>query len=139
MTSTISPTMAAQAPTVEGQVEVCELGHIPMAIPIPSGIAKRTISRTSRTIRSVLVTTPECIPEGNGWPSSRVAGGGHVGGRGAGSVSVEVAAGVVLIVAPLWFNSTFAHWLHLLPKPFPHVKRPGWSSLRSTTESRNEP
>src|SRR2546427_7683647 len=74
VTSTISPMMAAQTPTADGHVEECELGHIPMAIPIPSGIAKSRISSTSRTIRSVLVTTPECIPDGKGWPSSGIAG-----------------------------------------------------------------
>ena len=82
VTSTINPTMAAQAPTAEGHVEECELGHIPMAIPIPSGIAKRTIRSTSRTIRSVLVTTPECIPEGNGWPGIGVTARWSVGSPG---------------------------------------------------------
>ena len=77
MTSAISPTMAAQAPTADGHVEEWELGHIPMAIPMPSGIARRTIRSTNRTIRSVLVTEPSVIggapfrgaPTHGGYPS----------------------------------------------------------------------
>ena len=57
VTNTISPTMAAQMPTADGHVDEWKLGHTPMADPIPSGMATRRISKTSRTIRRVLVTS----------------------------------------------------------------------------------
>ena len=48
---------AAQVPIGEVQAEACELGHIPMAIPIPSGIASSTISTTSKMTRTVFQVT----------------------------------------------------------------------------------
>ena len=57
ISSTINPTMAAQLPMAEGHVDAWELGHIPMAIAIPSGVAKRRTNSTSRRIRRALVTT----------------------------------------------------------------------------------
>jgi len=53
--SRMSPTIAAQTPTVESQVDQCEFGHIPIAIPIPRG-ATRSTSKISSTIRSFLDT-----------------------------------------------------------------------------------
>ena len=63
-TKTISPIMAAHEPTTDGQIEECRFGHIPMAAPIPSGMATRSTSSTTRTTSSFLVMGPSLIRSG---------------------------------------------------------------------------
>ncbi len=51
----IIATIAAQVPTAEGQLDAWEVEHIPIAMPIPSGTARRSTRSTSRTIGSFLL------------------------------------------------------------------------------------
>lgn len=53
--TTIIATSAAQTPRTEGQAEWAS-GHMPMAMPIPSGRATRSTTKTNRTTASFLAT-----------------------------------------------------------------------------------